>query len=256
MKKTALLFALLLLAGIIAGCRLTSYASKVLPEEDETYTRSGAEDKNYEINGQTYACIYDHSVRNVFTGREEDHYSIGNTASAVFDAETGELMEFMGIAPFAAIENIEALSDDQIKAAVEERIGDIADLSQYNACSVNRDNTLGTLMSVSVKWYLERDIEIARSLTVILSGHGDLYVLRKTDACPKGNKSIDIDDETRFGLIKSAVEAESGLAVKDAEVKSAVLTVCEGKPALLISADVSFENGAGRIYDRILIYCD
>lgn len=195
MKK--FLFSLLALSLLLLtlGCNKAVYILSVPAQPTVFFDHEIPSEKTFEINGKTIALTYKHSKKDgIF--RTDCYFTTGDERYH-FD-ENGNLTYISDNDLFHEIENIENLSEEQIKDAVISRLSDTFDFSLYDTFTFHHNLFYGLRWEVANKMI---------SLDVTIDQTGKIDIITIQNRCPD-EEPIEIDDKTRDRLLKSAIRKE------------------------------------------------
>lgn len=218
-NKLSVIIGIILLCATVVftctGCKSTSaYAVEIVSGTDETEIDSatGASDMTVTIGNSSYDVKWRKSVRSDYDDKLYEWYDVIDSAdnflpgSVKIDPETGEIVDFNRITPFSRIDNISSLSDEELKSAAEQRLGNLADFSRYNFFEVTRPlGIVGTNTDTTLSWQVKRDILCNISVTVYISEDGEIYCFGKTDVCPDGTAESYIPKDDRIKLLEGKI---------------------------------------------------
>ncbi len=189
-----ILFSLLTFALILLtfGCNKAVYVLSVPKQPTEFFDKNIPSEKTFDIGGKTISLVYKHSKKvGVF---QYDSYFTQDNKSYRFDQD-GNLTFISDNELFPAVENIENLSEEQIKDAVISRLSDIFDFSVYDTFTFHKNLAHGLRWEVSDKMI---------SLEVMVDQTGEIDYISIQNCCPD-EKPLIIDDKTRDKLLKRAI---------------------------------------------------
>lgn len=248
-KTLAFALALLMLAAIVSGCAQRRFRAEI-PDGESGMAADPAKAGTItaEICGQTYECAYDTSFPSDTTGALCDRYTTGERGRIVIDPETGEVIRFYGITPFEPIDCAAEITDEELISAVRERISSLVDTAKYGESLVTRYPQSESEVNIVVKLYQKDARELNNSVSVTIGPEGDIEDYSRIDGWKDGAAPIDISDEERDALIRSAVEKKiTDGKLGEVKLKNELLTLYKGEPALLywVAAinDRGFDHG-------------
>ncbi|MBQ8498117.1 MAG: hypothetical protein IJ489_11785 [Clostridia bacterium] len=215
------------------GCNKAVYVLSYPEQPTEFFDEEIPPQKTFEIGGKTIDLTYKYSKKyGIF---QSDCYFANVDKRYHFD-ENGNVISIRDNDLFPAIENIESLSEEEIKEAVISLLSNTFDLSVYDTFAFH-NNT-----AYYLRWEIS-DKTISFDVTVDQTGKIDYISI--TDQCPD-EEPLRIDDKTRDRLLKSAIQKE----IKDDftfEIRSAKQTFDEnGNNAMQYAVAVTDQNGFGR----------
>lgn len=240
------------------GCKGSgTYAAKVVTNEafaDDNV--EGAVDTGITtitIGDSVYNVKWSKSVRYESSNDLYDAYEvIGKSDKSDYpgkirlDPKTGEVIFFLNVEPFPAIENMDTLSDDELKAAVEQQLGDLADFSQYNVFEVKRPIYNNGYTDISLSWQVKRDILCNISIAVTISENGVINTFSKIDSCPDGTAESYIPKDERIKLLEAEICSHLGVKSIDGvnyEILSEMLIYYHSKNCISYSVKITDELG-------------
>ncbi|MBQ9848443.1 MAG: hypothetical protein IJO64_05240 [Clostridia bacterium] len=236
---------------------MNTYACEVIESESEEFvSETTTKERIFKIGQSTYRMQYLSSQKSGFTGEVIERYGIlepdGTTDHILqdiyIDAKTEEIILFHNINPYPAIENIEKMSDSEIKETVELLLSDLADFSQYNHFELKRLNG-HPLYAYSLKWQVKREIFCNISVRVYITSDGSIDSFDKEDACPTDIERSLVSDAERNQLIEDKLKEELGdetFARSEYEIFSETLTYYNNEPAVIYSVEI-IGNGFSQV---------
>ena len=232
MKKILLSLLTVSLLLLTVGCNQAVYVLSVPEQPTEFFDEKIPAQKTLEIGGKTINLTYKHSKKNgIF---RSDCYFANIDKRYYFD-ENGNPTLISDDELFPAIENIENLSEEQIKETTLSILSDTFDFSVYDTFTFkkNPNNACYLQWEVSDK---------AISLIVIIDQTGKIDHISITNRCPD-EEPIAIDDKTRDRLLKNAIRKD----VKGDftfEIRSAKQTFDDqGRNAICYTVSVTDQDG-------------
>ena len=155
------------------------------------------------------------------------------------NSRTNEIVCFSGITPYSKIENIELLSDDELKVAVEQTIGDTVDFSVYNTFTVERyDSELNTYHLV---WQLKREMLCNVKLDLYITAEGFIEKYSKTDSCPNSLTRSFVSNSERDTLLENSICEYlniSSIYEIEYEIQSETLSYYKGKSGIIYAVKI------------------
>lgn len=249
-KVFALTGALLVLVTILSGCAHKRFRAEV-PEGESAAEADPAKAGTItaELGGRAYECTYDTSYPSYSTGKSFDRYRTGERGRIVIDPETGEVIRFFGMTPFEPIDGAAEMTDPELVSAVRERISSLVDTEKYSESNVTRYSQNGKETSSIVVKLFQKDVkELNNSVSVTVNAEGEIEDYSRIDGWTGGAAPIEISNEERDALIRSAVEKKiTDGKLGEVKIKTELLTLYKGEPALLywVAAidDKGFDHG-------------
>ena len=188
-----------------------------------------------------------------------DHYEVVGSPDDLIpctirlDSETDEIksFSFYGTSPYTAIEDIGNLSDDELKTAVEDMLGDLADFSEYNSFSVRRPpDSVGYNTDIKLSWQVRRELPCSIGVDVVVSEDGLIKSFSKANSCPDDLSKSFLTEEERNKLIEKGVCKEMGikkLGNVTYKILSETLTCRKEKNALSYTVEIMDEQGFSHV---------
>lgn len=249
-KVFALTGALLVLVTILSGCAHKRFRAEV-PEAESAAAADPAKTGTItaELGGRAYDCSYDISYVSDFSGKTYDRFRTGERGRIVIDPETGEVIRFYGITPFEPIDGAAELTDTELVSAVREHVSSLVDTEKYGESLVTRYSQNGKETSSIVVKLFQKDVkELNNSVSVTVNAEGEIEDYSRIDGWTGGAAPIEISNEERDALIRSAVEKKiTDGKLREVKIKTELLTLYKGEPALLywVTAidDKGFDHG-------------
>ncbi|MBR3486376.1 MAG: hypothetical protein IKH31_02215 [Clostridia bacterium] len=248
-KVFALTGALLVLVTILSGCAHKRFRAEV-PEGESAAAADPAKAGTItaELGGRAYDCSYDISYVSDFSGKTYDRFRTGERGRIVIDPETGEVIRFFGITPFEPIDGAAELTDTELVSAVRERISSLVDTEKYGESNVTRYSQNGKETSSIVVKLFQKDVkELNNSVSVTVNAEGEIEDYSRIDGWTGGTAPIEISNEERDALIRSAVEKKIVGKLGEVKIQTELLTLYKGESALLylVTAidDKGFDHG-------------
>ena len=248
-KVFALTGALLVLVTILSGCAHKRFRAEV-PEGESAAAADPAKAGTItaELGGRAYDCSYDISCVSDFSGKTYDRFRTGERGRIVIDPETGEVIRFFGITPFEPIDGAAELTDTELVSAVRERISSLVDTEKYGESNVTRYSQNGKETSSIVVKLFQKDVkELNNSVSVTVNAEGEIEDYSRIDGWTGGAAPIEISNEERDALIRSAVEKKIVGKLGEVKIQTELLTLYKGESALLylVTAidDKGFDHG-------------
>ena len=244
---------IILLSAILVltctGCSGTKvYAAEIISNgsfEKDVENNAVTVDRTITINNSEYDVKWSKSVRSEFTDELYDIYEVIDSLDEFMpgkikiDPKTEEIVLFSDINPYPNIENIDDLSDDELKSVVEQLIGDAVDFSQYNVFKVNRPAAFNS--EYSLWWQVKRELMCNIGLNIVISKDGAINFFSKTDACPsnlsrsfisEGERDKLLEDEIcRYLCVKSLEDIEY-------EIISETLTYFHNESSIMYTVEI------------------
>ena len=257
LRLITLIFMSISLIFSLCSCTLNTYACEVIESESEEFvSETTTKERIFKIGQSTYRMQYLSSQKSGFTGEVIERYGIlepdGTTDHILqdiyIDAKTEEIILFHNINPYPAIENIEKMSDSEIKETVELLLSDLADFSQYNHFELKRLQN-NPSRTYHLKWQVKREIMCNINVNVYITAEGLIKIFYKTDACPTNISKSIVNDAERDELIEKKLKEELGkeaFARSEYEIFSETLTYYNNEPAVIYSVEI-IENGFSQV---------
>ncbi len=260
-KLSAILEAALLCAAILltcTGCKGTNtYAAKVVTNEafadDDVEGAVATGITTITIGDSTYNVKWSKSVRYKPTDELYDYYEVIDSednflpGTIRLDPKTGEVISFSNVEPYPAIENMDTLSDDELKAAAEQLLGDLADFSRYNFFEVTRPlGIIGTNTDTTLRWQVKRDILCNISVDITIKEDGTIKSFSKTNACLDGTAESYIPKDERIKLLEAEICHYLGVKSIDNvnyEICSEQLSMSHNESCIFYMVEITDEAG-------------
>lgn len=195
------------------NCAVEPYACEVLDgsvENTETVNNHAPEQK-ISIGSHSYNVQYASSSAVFANGTVKDKYEVKGTSDQQhpsvikIDSKTKEVTHFSGIAPYPAIENIDQLSDDEIKSVVEQLTAELADYSIYNEFTIYRPSSTGGSKKYRLHWQVKREILCNIGVEIYITSSGVIERFSKTDNCPDDRNGSLLPDDERDRLLEEKI---------------------------------------------------
>lgn len=244
-KVFALTGALLVLVTILSGCAHKRFRAEV-PEAESAAAADPAKAGTItaELNSNTYDCSYDISYVSDFSGKTYDRFRTGERGRIVIDPETGEVIRFYGITPFEPIDGAAELTDTELVSEVRERVSSLVDTEKYGESLVTRYSQNGKETSSIVVKLFQKDVkELNNSVSVTVNAEGEIEDYSRIDGWTGGAAPIEISNEERDALIRSAVEKKIAGKLGEVKIQTELLTLYKGEPALLYRVEAMDDKG-------------
>lgn len=166
-------------------------------------------------------------------------------ATLVINPATENISCFRNMKPYPCIQNIQSLSDEAIREAVEQQLNNFVDFSLYNTFSVQKYHPNGDLIT-QLCWGLKKDLLCNVELTVDIDEDGFITDYSKTDACPEDLDGSFMPPEQRKKLLEKGICKELKIKSIDQidsyEITSEIVSLYHGKPSIIYSVKV-IEDG-------------
>lgn len=242
-KLIAWILVTLTLTALLCSCG-TGYVCEFGAGSDRK-TVSGLEGKidHIDINGKTYELTYEETYASELTGELIDEYRVSvhelpeifslGTHCVHIERESGKLISFSGILPYAIIQNISDMTDDEIKTTVEEMLSADYDFSLYD-----KFEHAAPIGDHYLTWSVEgQNI----SLSVDISEDGDIFHVFQTNAGADASDILSLDEAERDAIILKCLKKQGVVkSTKDVkmEIRYATQTMYKGKPAVVYGISV------------------
>lgn len=226
------------------GCGTRVYAAQVVDdlsfETAVNNRKPDSSEKMITIGQSMYNAKMTASVKSELTNETYDVYETVNSSDELLrgkikrDSKTGEIKSFYGINPYPKINDIEKLSDDELKSTVEQLIGESVDFTEYNVFSVLRPNS--SSFTYDLVWQVERDLLCNIKLEIVITEDGVIEGFFKTDACPDDLSQPFVTTRERNGLLESSICDYLGIDSIDKieyEIESETLSYYQGKSSII-----------------------
>lgn len=236
------IFLSLILAVMVAaccfGCTSTTYDCRVWDDEIQEHVYlPEAERDTITIGTKEFQVTYENSSE-MIDGRMYHDYSV-----AVSDYELpenpvhqpeitllddGTLYSFSNIYPFEKIENVDSLTEEELRVTVENLLGGFVDFSVYNEFTVPGTNR----RSYDLVWSVTRDIPCNIYLHIAINEEGYIEEFFRAEFCADDFSKPFIKEKKRDRLIMQALEENyskkgTGIEPDHFEIHSEILT-CDG----------------------------
>ena len=204
------------------GCKNTNaYAVEIVrgTNYEDVSGVTEASDRVISIGDSSYSVKWEKSVRSNLNDELYDYYEVIDSqdkflpGTIKIDPKTGEVLYFSQIAPFSRIDNMDSLSDDELRSAAEQMLGGLADFSRYNMFEVIRP--IGTNTDITLKWQVKRDILCRICVIADISEDGEIISFEKVNACPDGTAESYIPKDERIKLLEEGICEELGIRSLD-----------------------------------------
>ena len=245
MKRNGMIFLLTVFLIIAStGCARSAFTAEIIASESNEFTAEKTDGKSIELGGNAYDCSYDISYVSDFSGKTYDRFRTGERGRIVIDPETGEVIRFYGIAPFEPIDGAAELTDTELVSEVRERVSSLVDTEKYGESLVTRYSQNGKETSSIVVKLFQKDVkELNNSVSVTVNAEGEIEDYSRIDGWPEGSEPIEISEEERDALIRSAVAEKIDGKLGEIRLDSELLTIYKGKPALLYWVEAMDDKG-------------
>lgn len=229
------------------GCALTVYACEVIENGSlEVSTENIVADSQIiKVGPTTYNVKYDSSVKSILTDEVFDIYGVIDESSELIksrikvNSQTGEVYSFSNITPYQDIINIGELSDDELKAIVEQMMGDWVDFSVYNTFTVSRPHSSNSMYYLV--WQVKQELMCNIKLEIYITFDGAIKSFHKTEACPSSLTKSFVTLNERDGLLETKICEYLGVESLDGivyEIQSETLSYYNNKSAILYSVKI------------------
>lgn len=244
---------ILLLSTILVlactGCANTNvYAAEIVGNssfEKDVDISTAVIDRTISIGDSAYDVKWSKSVQSELTDELYDIYEVVDSPDEFMpgkiklNAKTGEVVRFSHINPFPDIENIDNLSDGELKSAVEQLIGDMVDFSQYNVFEVSRPTSSAS--EYNLWWQVKRDLLCNIALEIVISKDGAIETFSKTDACPGNLSRSFVSESERNKLLEDEICGYLGiksLENVELEIISETLTYFHNESSVMYAVKI------------------
>lgn len=257
MKRNVVGFIILSVIMILSlvGCARGAYICDVVENESADFVagKSRSEDYVIRIGEATFDTQYISSKKSNLTNEIYDVYGIVEGDPCVIrrrisvDAKTGEVVGFSNISPYPQIDNIDKLSDAELKEIVESLMGELADFAQYNEFKADRPHSSDSVYYLL--WQVKREALCNIKVEVYITASGSITSFYKADACPDELTKPFVNDTERDRLIEERIKAHPGIdSVEDTvyEIQSEVLTYYNNAPAIIYDVKI-VEDGFAQV---------
>ena len=235
----------------LSSCTLNIYDCEVLKSESLDFIDEKNYTDNYviKIGQSTFNARYISSKKSNLTNETFDIYGIVEESSDIIkkrirvNSKTGVIVGFSNINPYPNIDNIDKLSDAELRETVELMMDGLADFKQYNEFEIKRPHSSNSVYYL--KWQVKRDLLCNIKTEIYITTDGSITSFDRTDACPSDLTTSFVNNTKRDELIKKKIKAYWGVdSVKAVtyEVQEEVLTYYDNVPAIIYNVKV-VENG-------------
>ena len=254
LRLITLIFMSISLIFSLCSCTLNTYACEVIESKSEEFvSKTTTKERTFKIGHSTYNAEYLTSTISEFTNEVIDTYEMSNESELIvpeikINSKTSEIISFTNINPYSAIENIEKMSDNEIKETVEGMMSDLVDFSQYNHFELKRLQN-NPSRTYHLKWQVKREIMCNINVNVYITAEGLIKIFYKTDACPTNISKSIVNDAERDELIEKKLKEELGkeaFARSEYEIFSETLTYYNNEPAVIYSVEI-IGNGFSQV---------
>ncbi len=247
MKKLLIILTICILVLAFGACGSDSYKCEVIRNNFEVLSEDSVSEKKstVSIGNISYDVQYDSSTISELNNETYDIYKVvdenNNMTEKMIEinSRTNEIVCFSGITPYSKIENIELLSDYELKVAVEQTIGDTVDFSVYNTFTVERyDSELNTYHLV---WQLKREMLCNVKLDLYITAEGFIEKYSKTDACPNSLTRSFVSNSERDTLLENSICEYlniSSIYEIEYEIQSETLSYYKGKSGIIYAVKI------------------
>ncbi len=245
-----LLSAIFVLTG--TGCAgKDAYAAEIISNssfEKDVDSDIETPDRTITIGNSAYDVKWSKSVRSELTDDLYDIYEVIDSPDKFMpgkiklDPKTGEVVLFSQITPYPSIKNIEDLSDNELKSAVEQLMGDSVDFSQYNVFKIHRPTPANSDYSLS--WQVKRDILCNIGIRIVIKD-GAIKMFGKTDACPNDLSRSFVSESERNKLLEDKIRDHldiKSLENVEYEITSETLTYYHNKNSIVYVVEIMYEG--------------
>ncbi len=248
---------ILLLSAILVltctGCASTNaYAAEIISNssfEKDVDSDIEAANRTITIGNSAYDVKWSQSVRSELTDDLYDIYEVIDSPDKFMpgkiklDPKTGEVVLFSQINPYPSIKNIDDLSDNELKSAVEQLMGDSVDFSQYNVFKIYRP--ISADADYSLRWQVKRDILCNIGLKIVISKDGAIKMFGKTDACPNDLSRSFVSESERNKLLEDKIRDHldiKSLENVEYEILSETLTYYHNENSIMYVVKIMYEG--------------
>ena len=225
------------------SCTTNVYACEVITTETEecAYQNLQKSDRVILIGQSTYRVQYDSSIE---SWRGYDIIDVYKLSSESSDSEIqkiyveptkDEIVRFANINPYSKIENIDSLTDPELKTTVELMMADLVDFSRYNDFKATRPNK-SDASSYHLVWRVKRELQCNIYVGVFINKDGLIKSFSKVDNCPDNLTKSFVSTSQRDKLIEKAIIKYMDIDSIDEieyEINSETLSYYNNKPAIL-----------------------
>ena len=172
------------------GCASNDYTCKVADDRNLEFISEEDNGKIVfiELGDTTYEAQYHSSRQSSLTNEIIDVYGVVDKSSNLIisrirmNSDTGQVVGFTNISPYPIIEDIDGMSDTELREIVESMVSDLAGFSQYNEFRVSRPQSANS--SYYLLWQVKRDLPCNIKVEIYITADGLIKSFSMTDACP------------------------------------------------------------------------
>lgn len=240
-------------AGKAYACNIINDASLEVSAENDN-----ADKQTIKIGDFTYNVIYDSSVRSNLTNDLFDIYGVVDGSSELViskirvDAKTGEIYSFSNMTPYQKIDNIDEMTDEALKAAVEQLAAELVDFDKYNTFEVVRPQSNGAMYYLV--WQVQQELKCNNKVEIYITLDGEIKHFYRTEACPVSLTTSFITQESRNALLEDEICEYLNVRSLDGieyEIQSETLSYYDGKDAIIYSVKI-IEDGFGELISLVI----
>ncbi len=246
----------------IIGCNHTNsaYSCEImepnLHEQEQTITSAPPQD--FKIGQSTFTVQLSSKAESVDTHERYDVYAVVDASDTPVNktirvhTETGKMVGFYGIRPYDKIENIENLSDEELKTIVEQTMGDAVDFSAYNTFRVMRP--VSPSGQYCLCWQVKEEIFRDIRVDIHITSDGHIQSFSQTNNCPDDLTVPFLPIEERTRLIEDTlcehleIKSIKGIRYK---ILYETLSYYQGKDAILYQIEV-VKDGFSQIVSLVI----
>lgn len=234
-----------------------AYACEMV-NNDECQISSDAKvvsDKLMKIGNNQYSICMKDTIQSEFGKKTSyDRFEVESTGldangckgSITVDPTTNEIMSFHNITPFPDIPDIRRMSDDEIKKAAEEILGEILPVSKYNDFYLTRPAS--EVSPYHLVWRVKKQMYCDTMCEVYIDKNGAIWSFARHENCPDDLEEFPISKEERDSLLRGQIAqylkenkvSHEGFSYS---IKSELLSLYKGKPAVIYTVSIVDADG-------------
>ena len=241
----------LLIVFSSGSCALKVYACEVIENESIEFVSEKDNSNNHiiQIGQSTYDAQYYSSQKSTLTNEIFDIYEIVEESSDLIksyiriDSESGRIIGFSNINPYPNIDNIDEMSDAELKETVELMMWNLADFTQYNEFKVKRPQSSNS--HYYLVWQVKREALCNINVQIHITAEGAIKDFSIIDACPPNLTKSFISNAERDKLIQKRIKKHLAVYSLEGityEIYSEILSYYHNTQAIIYQVTI-VENG-------------
>ncbi len=248
----------LLLVVLLVECTTPAYivdGKKAADISNDAFIKENMEAATIQIGDGTYTGKYAYSRKWGWTNKIVDVYeelttedgALPEHSSVTIDPQDGKIISFSEVRPYAKIDAIEMMSEEQLKNTVEQIFKDMVDFSQYNTFSCNTpENGAYFHGTYFLSWGVQKEMKCATSVGIYIDKDGFIYYFNVSDYCPPDLTKSFVTEKELDRLVRKKLRRHlKVLSLEDYtyKISGEVLLYYNGKPAIQLLVSITDKLG-------------